>query len=173
MIRTQAHPLCQQGKSRTDELVIPVTRRDGALWLKRRVGYPQPLHRNFAFCALIRLENHRQTCNVNSMAVVEAFTLILTKGVHLISHEAADAIRSAVERDDLTVEVELDPLGNAAKHRLTLIAVRHVVAITRNESVDAQALPTNVALLRRQTSRLAGTVGFHPERLQDLHQPLE
>ncbi len=69
----------------------------------------------------------------NRMQTPPSFTLILTRGTHLISLESAQDVREAIERKDSTVEIALDPFGGADSERRTMIAVRHVVALTRNE----------------------------------------
>jgi hypothetical protein len=59
------------------------------------------------------------------------FTLILTKGTHLVSEAAAQTILAAVRAREPLVEIELDPFGGA-EPRLTSLATAHVVALTRN-----------------------------------------
>jgi hypothetical protein len=87
------------------------------------------------------------------MHQVDDFTLILTKGVHLISTETALAICAAVEEDARTVEVVLDPFCDSNKSRMTMIAVRHVVAITRNSVHEQTRLTPALSALKRTTRR--------------------
>jgi len=62
-----------------------------------------------------------------------AFTLILTKGTHLVSEAVAEAILDAVRAREPLVEVELDPF-HGTESRTTSLATAHVVALTRNPS---------------------------------------
>ncbi len=82
------------------------------------------------------------------MGTDESYTMILTKGTHLISGEAAERVRSAIERDEAIVHISLDPFGAVDPDRTTMIAVRHVVAVTKNPVV-AEPAAKNVAMFRR------------------------
>ncbi len=68
------------------------------------------------------------------MTTDETYTLILTKGTHLISGAAAQTVRAAIEAGEALVHIGLDPFGNVDPERTTTIAVRHVVALTKNAS---------------------------------------
>jgi len=89
------------------------------------------------------------------MADQASYTVILTKGVHLVDRAAADAIRAAIENGDRTVEVTLDPLGNADVNRRTLVAVRHIIALAENGRDVAGPMPANVAPLQRSAGSAA------------------
>ncbi len=82
--------------------------------------------------------------------VSETYTLILTKGMHVISAAAAAQIKTALSDRVTTVDVELDPFGGFQTLRITTIALQHVVALTMNEA--AQQLPMNVAVLAKRAS---------------------
>jgi hypothetical protein len=87
------------------------------------------------------------------MTTDETYTLILTKGTHLISGAAAATVRSAIEAGEPLVHIDLDPFGNLDPERMTTIAVRHVVALTKNApaaggSVAASGSLQNVAAFR-------------------------
>jgi hypothetical protein len=69
------------------------------------------------------------------------FTLILTKGTHLVSETTAAAILHAVKEREPLVDIELDPFGGS-EPRKTSLATAHVVALTRNPDV-APAAPAN------------------------------
>jgi hypothetical protein len=74
-----------------------------------------------------------------SRTVGETFTLILTKGMHVISSSAALQIKDALVQRYPTVDVELDPFGGFHTSRVTTIATRHVVALTANPTADEPA----------------------------------
>ena len=78
------------------------------------------------------------------------YTIVLTKGTHLISQAAAETVLRALQENQRTVEIELDPFGGVAADRRTVVAVRHVIALTENvpESADESRV---VALARRRT----------------------
>jgi hypothetical protein len=93
------------------------------------------------------------------MTTDETYTLILTKGTHLISGTAAETVRSAIEAGEPLVHIGLDPFGNVDPERTTTIAVRHVVALTKNAPAHGTSLAgtgsmQNVAAFRgRRTGR--------------------
>ncbi len=80
----------------------------------------------------------------------DTFTIVLTKGTHLISRSSAESVMHALESGVRTVEIELDPFGGVDPQRRTVVAVRHVIALTQN---PAQPFPTDdtpFALARRR-----------------------
>jgi hypothetical protein len=84
------------------------------------------------------------------MTTADDFTLILTKGTYLISAEAARNVRAAIERQDSMVEIILDPFGYTDPERKTLIAVGHIVALTKNPPGPSNGAAVNVASFRRR-----------------------
>jgi hypothetical protein len=84
------------------------------------------------------------------VTVAETFTLILTKGMHVISSAAADRIKDALAKRCPTVDVELDPFGGFHTSRVTTLATRHVVALTANPPAEEPA--GNVVALGRRAS---------------------
>lgn len=71
------------------------------------------------------------------------FTLILTKGMHIVSAEVAGQIKDALASNAATVDVLLDPFGGLTDTRMTTLALQHVVALTVNPIVDT--MPANVS----------------------------
>jgi len=96
---------------------------------------------------------HNASCDDIAVDRDDDYTLILTKGVHLISRESADAIRSALELREAVVDVLLDPFGAVDGNRMTTIAVGHIVALTRNPPQGIANLPNVTALRARRRSR--------------------
>ncbi len=76
------------------------------------------------------------------------YTLILTKGTHLVSETAAAAILHAVQAREPLVDIELDPFGGS-EPRTTSLATAHVVALMRNPDVRAAEPVTAPDNLRR------------------------
>jgi hypothetical protein len=83
---------------------------------------------------------------------VDQFTIVLTKGTHLISRSSAELVIRAIDDDRRTVEIELDPFGDFDPDRRTVVAVRHVVAVTENQAPIASD-STALALARRRRDR--------------------
>ena len=80
------------------------------------------------------------------------YTLVLTKGTHVISAAAADTILAALRKREAIVCVSLDPFGGIDAERITTLAVCHVVALTPNPQTSNEAQNQtfdNVAPLRR------------------------
>jgi hypothetical protein len=82
------------------------------------------------------------------MTTDETYTLILTKGTHLISRAAAETVRSAIEAGEALVHIELDPFGNVDPERTTTIAVRHIVALTKNSPALGASSTQNLTAFR-------------------------
>jgi hypothetical protein len=78
----------------------------------------------------------------------QTFTLILTKGMHVVSAEAAAGIKAALATKAATVDIVLDPFGGACESRITTISVAHVVALTANPPLEA--MPANVCRIGRR-----------------------
>ncbi len=62
----------------------------------------------------------------------ETYTLILTRGTHLVSAGDAVRISEAIECCSPLLEVALDPFGAVDDDRRTTLVLRHVVALTKN-----------------------------------------
>ncbi len=81
----------------------------------------------------------------------ETYTLILTRGTHVVS--AGDAVRigEAIERRSPLVDIGLDPFGAVDEGRRTTLVLRHVVALTKNPQRagegDDERIAGNVARL--------------------------
>ena len=73
--------------------------------------------------------------------VEKCYTLILTKGVHLINLEAARDILEAIKNDERIVEVTLDPFGGADDRRRTIIATAHIVALSETDLAQSCVVP--------------------------------
>ena len=82
-----------------------------------------------------------------------AYTLILTKGVHIVSTETAAQICEAIETNKRLVDVELDPFGGAEATRRTTIAVAHVIALSETDLVAADIVPASSDKVHRLRSR--------------------
>ena len=80
----------------------------------------------------------------------EQYTLVLTKGVHVISRTDAEEIIQAVHDDRPTVEVYLDLFGGYEALRKTTLVTRHVVAVTENAEIREESTALAVARRRRQ-----------------------
>jgi len=78
------------------------------------------------------------------------YTIVLTKGTHLISQTSAEIVLRALQENQRTVEIELDPFGGVAADRRTVVAIRHVIALTENVTPIADESRV-VALDRRRT----------------------
>jgi hypothetical protein len=84
------------------------------------------------------------------LTVAETYTLILTKGMHVISSSAALQIKDAILKRCPTVDVELDPFGGFHTSRVTTIVTRHVVALTANP--PAEEPPGNVVAIGQRAA---------------------
>ena len=80
------------------------------------------------------------------------YTIVLSKGTHVISRDAARSVLSALEEDRPTVEIALDPFGGVAEDRRTIVAVRHIVALTENPRAASEPGPSVLAAARRRRS---------------------
>jgi len=59
----------------------------------------------------------------------EAYTLVLTQGVHVVRNDVARAILTAIEAGSRTVDVDIDLFGGPNSSRRTTIVTAHVVAL--------------------------------------------
>ncbi|MGH7754769.1 MAG: hypothetical protein ACREM8_00595 [Vulcanimicrobiaceae bacterium] len=81
------------------------------------------------------------------------FTLVLTKGTHLVSAAAAEEILGALAAREALVEVDLDLFGGASDGRRTTLATAHVVALSQNPAFDQiAAYGAQVVPMRRGRS---------------------
>jgi hypothetical protein len=81
--------------------------------------------------------------------MAQTFTLILTKGMHIISADSAADIKEALLTKAATVDVLLDPFGGSSSSRITTLAVHHVVALTVNPPLET--IPANVSRIGKRT----------------------
>jgi hypothetical protein len=74
------------------------------------------------------------------------FTLMLTKGTHLVSDDDAARIFEAIRSGEKLVELNLDLFGDTTFHRQTTVAVAHIVClcknITRHKDLDDPKVTT-------------------------------
>jgi hypothetical protein len=78
------------------------------------------------------------------------YTLILSKGTHLVSDDAAEGILEAIRSGEPLIRVDLDLFGRSAVRRETTIVTSHVVALTKNlprESARQCSSPGNDATI--------------------------
>jgi hypothetical protein len=80
------------------------------------------------------------------------YTLVLTKGVYVVSWAAIDKIQHAIWEGAKLVTIELDFFGNADSGRQTTIATAHVIAWTENPAKVRSDL-SNVTSLPRAPRR--------------------
>ena len=89
----------------------------------------------------------------------ESFTLVLTRGTHVIGAEAAATLTAALDRGLPACEIRLDLSGGLDAERTALVATGHIVALTRNPprlpACDAQS-ETNVTALLAARARKRG-----------------
>ena len=79
------------------------------------------------------------------------YTLILTKGTHVISRDGAERILGALRTRQVMIEIELDPFGPPDSVRSTTLLLSHVVALTENPPLSVPATPAeNVIALRKK-----------------------
>lgn len=88
----------------------------------------------------------------------ETYTLILTRGTHLVSAGDAVRISEAITCRSPLVEIALDPFGAVDDDRRTTLVLRHVVALTKN----ARQADEHFGV------RLAGTVARFAPRRRDI-----
>ncbi len=69
-----------------------------------------------------------------------SYTLVLTKGMHLIDAEAAVCVRRAIETKQLLVELRISFLSDGVCHTPAEIATAHIIGLLKNEQ-DVDNLP--------------------------------
>lgn len=83
---------------------------------------------------------------------MESYTLILTRGTHVVDRRAGDAILAALAEGAPVVSVDVDLRSDGFTQRGVQLATAHVVALIPNEDAGANddAIPfgANVTALR-------------------------
>ena len=83
---------------------------------------------------------------------MDSYTLILTRGTHVVAREAGESILAALESGQKYVTVDIDMLCDGVVNSGVHIATAHVVAIVPNaDNADADdeiRFAPNVSLLR-------------------------
>ncbi len=64
-------------------------------------------------------------------ATTPFYTMILSKGTHLVTAADAVAILGAIDEGRRTIEISLDPFGGGQDRRTTIV-LAHVVLLTPN-----------------------------------------
>ena len=83
--------------------------------------------------------------------MARGFTLILTRGTHVITCEAATTVARAIEDGQKLVTIELDPFAGVERGRQTTLVTAHIVALAETDLPERseQALANdNVRSLR-------------------------
>jgi hypothetical protein len=62
----------------------------------------------------------------------DTFTLLLSRGTHVISGESAATLLHALDNGLRSAEIQLDLSGGLDAERTTVVATCHIVAMTRN-----------------------------------------
>ncbi len=78
-----------------------------------------------------------------------AYSLVLSKGTHLVDGRARDRVLAAIERGERVVDVVVDRYEDGTPTDATIVTA-HVVAIFPLDAGDAAALPANVTPLVRR-----------------------
>ena len=78
-----------------------------------------------------------------------SYSLILSKGTHLIDEDTRARIVDAIANGEPVVEIPVDRYHDGTR-TLATVVVAHVVALFPHDSLDDVEVPTNVTpLLRR------------------------
>ena len=78
-----------------------------------------------------------------------SYSLVLSKGTHLIDDDARIRVLDAIENGERVVEIPVDRYHDGTSATATIVTA-HVVAFFRHEAFDDIELPANVtALVRR------------------------
>ncbi len=83
------------------------------------------------------------------------YTMILSKGTHLVTAADAVAILGAIDEGRRTIEISLDPFGGGQDRRTTIV-LAHVVLLTPNPDEKEQSRdesPAHVDHLKVTTLR--------------------
>ncbi len=78
----------------------------------------------------------------------EAYTLILTQGVHVVRPDVAAAIRAAVEAGDKVIDIDIDLFGGLDSSRRTTVVVAHVVALAEAKPSSRRIAETSDGKVR-------------------------
>ena len=63
----------------------------------------------------------------------EAYTLVLTQGIHVVRPDVATLIREAIDEGKRTIDIDIDIFGGLNSSRRTTVAVAHVVALVESK----------------------------------------
>jgi hypothetical protein len=78
-----------------------------------------------------------------------SYSLVLSKGTHLVDEDARARVLDAIERGARVVEVAVDRYADGSTTTATVVTA-HVVALFPHDEAGDAALPVNVTpLLRR------------------------
>jgi len=84
----------------------------------------------------------------------EAYSLVLTEGVHIVAPRDADAICRAIEQGEKIVEVDVQLYPGSDSIRRTKIVTAHVIALSEmhapQRTIVAEAGPKVTALWERR-----------------------
>ncbi len=72
-----------------------------------------------------------------------SYSLVLSKGTHLVDADARRRILEAIDRGERVVEITLDRYQDGAATAATIVTA-HVIAFFAHEPLDDAALPPNV-----------------------------
>jgi len=78
-----------------------------------------------------------------------AYSLVLSKGTHLVDERARDRLLAAIEGGERVVDVVVDRYEDGTPTTATIITA-HVVAIFPVDAGDGAMLPSNVTPLVRR-----------------------
>ena len=76
------------------------------------------------------------------------YSLILSKGTHLVDERTRRRVLDAIERDERIVEIPVDRFHDGTSSTATIVTA-HVVAFFPLDDLDDIELPSNVTPLRR------------------------
>lgn len=79
----------------------------------------------------------------------DAYTMILTQGVHVVRGDVARIIRDAINEGHRTVDIDVDLFGGPDSSRRTMIVTAHVVAL-----VEAKQTTRSIAAASNGKVRL-------------------
>jgi hypothetical protein len=81
--------------------------------------------------------------------MADAYSLILSKGTHLVDERARERIVEAIANGERVVEVPVDRYHDGTATTATIV-IAHVVAFFPHDALEEIALPANVTPLARR-----------------------
>jgi fibronectin type 3 domain-containing protein len=78
-----------------------------------------------------------------------SYSLILSKGTHLVDESTRRRVLVAIEQGDRVVEIPVDRYHDGSTTTATIVTA-HVVAFFAHEALDDVELPSNVTPLSRR-----------------------